>query len=652
MSRPRVIGWLLVLGTLLAYLPALHNGFVNLDDPDYVTANPMVQQGVTWVGVQWAFTGWHASNWHPLTWLSHMMDCELFRLNPSGHHLGNVLLHAANVGLLFVLWQRLTGAVLPSAVLAGLFAWHPLHVESVAWVSERKDVLSTFFGLLALLSYRAHAQRPEAPTPSVFPASRNYWLAVLWFALSLMSKPMLVTLPFVMLLLDFWPMARRAPILRLLAEKWPFLLLTLASCAVTILAQRAEAIASLDKYSLGLRLENVVTAYAGYLVKAFWPVHLAVFYPLQPPSGLAVAGAAGLLLGLSALVWRLAPARPYLAVGWLWYLGTLVPVIGLVQVGDQALADRYTYFPLIGIFLAVVWTVHDWATRSNGVPRPAATAIAIAVAGLAACLALTEHQLPFWRDSEALFSHALAVTPDNAAARLNLGSAYQADNRPEQALAEYKIALRLDSRRHEIYNNIGRLLSDAGRPAEALDYCRTAVLLDPASAASHIGLGVVLSELGRYDEALNEFAAAARLNAGEAAPHFQAGRTLLKLGRDGEAAAQFHEALRIDPDNLAMVVFIARIFAADSDPQGRDGAAALALVQQASAAGGAGQPAVLDTLAMACAETGHYDEAVQAEREAVAAATASGAREDATNMEQRLGLYQQHQPARISFKTE
>ncbi len=385
MPRARAIGLLLFLATLLAYLPALQNGFVNLDDKDYVTANPMVQRGVTWAGIKWAFAMWHASNWHPLTWLSHMADCSLFHLNPAGHHLVNVLLHAANAALVFALCLRLTIGLWTSAVIAALFAWHPLHVESVAWISERKDVLSTCFALLALLSYVRYAKATSdaeitnaaKPSPlATHHSSPFWWLALFFFACSLMSKPMLVTLPFVLLLLDFWPLRRHLPVGRQLFEKWPFFALTLASCVITVFAQQTEAIAPLTKFPLSLRIENAVVAYAGYLLKTIWPVHLAVFYPMPSviPWPTVAMAAAGLAL-ISVFVWRVAKPCPYLAVGWLWYLGTLVPVIGLVQVGDQALADRYTYFPLIGIFLGSRWRQaisHGVFCRQNFLPCPPA----------------------------------------------------------------------------------------------------------------------------------------------------------------------------------------------------------------------------------------------------------------------------------------
>ena len=651
MARPRFIGWLLVLATLLAYLPLLRNGFVNFDDPDYVTGNQMVLQGLTWKGIGWAFESWHASNWHPLTWISHMADCEVFRLNPAGHHLVNLLFHAANVWLLFVLWLRSTGFLWPSVLVAALFAWHPLHVESVAWVSERKDVLSTFFELLALLTY---VRWVKSGSGGIW--RRGYWLAVVFFALGLMAKPMVVTLPFVLLLLDFWPLRRFDPpggapgafrlstLKQRVLEKWPFFLLSLASCIITILAQRAEAIVPLAKYSLGLRLENVVIAYAAYLCKTVWPLPLAVFYPLLVPGWPAVALAAALLLALSVLVWRWAGSQPCLAVGWLWFLGTLVPVIGLLQVGDQALADRYTYFPLVGIFLAAAFGTKDLVEHFR-IPHwlPAAAAVLV----LVGCVIGSEFQLRWWRSSEALFSHALAVTPDNATVRLNLGEAYQEENRAAAALTEYRRALKLDPGCFEAYNNIGRLLNDEGKPAEALEYCRTAVALNSRSSPSHNGLGMVLAELGRFDEALSQFAEAERLDAGDAAPRFQSGRALLKLGRQAEALTQFRAALRLAPDSFGMVIYIARVLAADPAPQARNGAEALALAQQAARLAGLQQPVVLDTLAMAWAETGRFDEAADLARQAVALALASGAQEDATNMQQRLELYQKHEPARL-----
>jgi tetratricopeptide (TPR) repeat protein len=523
MSRPRVVGLALALVTLLVYLPVTRDNFLNYDDDDYVTENQVVQNGLTWTGIEWAFTTGRASNWHPVTWLSHMTDCELFRLNPGGHHFVNVLFHAANTMLLFILLLRLTGALWPSAFIAALFAWHPLHVESVAWISERKDVLSTFFALLTLLCYAGYAGGN---------CRRNYWLALLFFALGLMSKPMLVTLPFVMLLLDCWPLQRiqNKNLRRLAFEKWPFFLLTAISCTVTFFAQRNEAVASLAKVPLQLRFENTMTAYTGYLFKTVWPTHLSVFYPLpRHIPWLVVAISAALLVFISTMVWLERKRSPCLPVGWFWFVGTLVPVIGLVQVGDQAMADRYSYFPLIGIFIAVTFTFEKWAGRF---PFQKIVCVIAGVLILAICLVLTENQLRYWHDSESLFTHALAVTKDNAFARLNLGAALQDQQKFSEALIQYHEALRLDPNRHEVYNNIGKILSDQGKPQEALEYCRVAVQLDPKSSFSHDNLGIVLMELDRFNEAMGQFSEAAQLDAHYAPPHFQMGRALLKLGRD------------------------------------------------------------------------------------------------------------------------
>jgi tetratricopeptide (TPR) repeat protein len=656
MSWPRIVVLLLALVTLLSYLPVTHDGFLNYDDSDYVTQNQIVRNGLTWAGIKWAFTTWHASNWHPVTWLSHMADCELFRLDAGGHHFVNVLFHTANTILLFILLLRLTGALWPCAFVAALFAWHPLHVESVAWISERKDVLSTFFALLSLLNYATYAQKNRR---------QHFCFALVFFALGLMSKPMLVTLPFVMLLLDYWPLQRmkgrkledassQIPSFRtstynlLVLEKWPFFLLSAISCLITFLAQRNEAVASFAKVPLSLRFENMITAYAGYLLKMIWPVHLAVFYPL--PKQIAwpvVAVSAAILIIISAVVWRERRRSPCLLVGWLWFLGTLVPVIGLVQVGDQAMADRYSYFPLIGIFCAIVFFANEKARQFQFLKMPFAVA---AVSILAACLVLTENQLRYWHDSESLFRHALAISDESALAHLNLGEALQDQNKPAEALAEYREVLKLDPSRHEAYNNIARILDEQGKAQTALDYCRTAVRLDPKSAFSHNNLGLVLMELGDFNEALGEFSEATKLDANYASPRFQIGKILLKLGRAAEAMPHFREALAIEPDNYQMLIYVARVLAADENPQVRNGKDALALADEANQLTASPQAVGLDTLAMALAENGRFDEAAQAENQAVSLAAAAGQNDDVNLMQERLRLYKKSQPYRESFQ--
>jgi tetratricopeptide (TPR) repeat protein len=651
------MGLLLALITLLAYLPVARDGFVDYDDQDYVTENSVVQKGLTWTGIQWAFTTGHASNWHPLTWLSHMADCELFGLNPGAHHLVSVLFHTANAVLLFALLLRLTGQLWPSAFVAALFAWHPLHVESVAWISERKDVLSTFFALLTLLAYTRYAQKRS---------TLDYALALVFFALGLMAKPMLVTLPFVMLLLDYWPLRRvltfnsascgndaktgqLSTALRLVLEKWPFFLLVLISCVVTYLAQyRGEAVMTFQRFPLHLRIANALIAYERYLGKTFWPSDLAILYPL--PNHLSwiramASTAIGLLGGISWLIWRIHRQYPYLLVGWLWFLGTLVPVIGLVQVGIAAMADRYTYFPLIGVFIAVTFGVCDLAGRFQFPKAAVAVAAGLTLAG---CLVLTENQLRYWRDSETLFVHALAVTKDNHVAHVDLGVALELKGELNEALAEYRIAEQLAPELYHVHNNIGRLLDNLGHPNEALAEYRQAVLLKPSLPSLHNSTGVVLAELGRFDEAMSQFKEAAQLDPTYPWSHFEIGKMRLKQGRDAEAIDEFRAALRIDPKNFEILAYTAHVLAADENPQIRDGRTALVLAVKAKVLTGGAQPFVLDALGMACAETGDFTNALEVTQRAIDIATAIKMK-NIGPFHQRLELYKNHRPWRESF---
>ena len=642
MSRPRLIALLLALATLLVYLPAGTHPFVNYDDDDYITNNPPVKQGLTWAGLRWALTTWHASNWHPLTWVSHMADCSLFGLNAGAHHFVSVLLHAANAALLFLLLFRLTAALWPCAFIAALFAWHPLHVESVAWVAERKDVLSTFFALLSLLSYTRYAKES---------CRRSFWFAVLFLALGLMAKPMLVTLPFILLLLDHWPLRRtgsESPA-ALLREKIPFFLLAAAACVVTFLAQHhGAAVATLEKVSLAYRLENLPVAYAGYLSKIFWPANLSILYPLPKTiSGLSVAAALAVLILISAGVWRARKDSPYGIIGWLWFLGMLVPVIGLVQVGDQALADRYTYFSATGIFLAVTFGAAALARRFH-VPGALLTAVAAGI--LAACLALTAHQLRYWRDAETLFRHAIAVTGENETAQLNLGAALQSKGDWRDALTHYREALRLNARSYEASSNIGKILYEQGQPAAALEYCVQAVQINPGRAALHNNLALVLAELGRFDEAIQECTLAIQLDPRYASPRFQIGKLLLKKGLGTDSIANLKEALTIEPDNYPMLVYVARVLASDENPQVRNGTEAVALAVRIQRLSPQPQPVALDTMAMAYAEVGNFKLARQLQEQAVNLTDVAGQKEDAAALRNRLEHYSQGQPWRESFR--
>jgi tetratricopeptide (TPR) repeat protein len=677
MFQPRFIALLLALVTLTVYLPVLHDGFVNYDDDDYLTTNRVVKNGLTPAGVHWAFTTFHSANWHPVTWLSHMLDCQLFGLNPTAHHFVNALIHSTNAALLFILLLRLTRLAWPSLIVAGLFAWHPLHVESVAWISERKDVLSTLFALLALLSYTRYAHSVTSdkmqvthPSPVTPHLSRDYWFALIFFALGLMAKPMLVTLPFVMLLLDYWPLGRVAsgkwqvthgklkvtgseaenPQLSSfnfhILEKWPFFLLAVGSCVVTFLAQRGEAVRTLKQVSLSLRLENALLACSTYLFQIFWPSNLAVFYPMpEKIATTAIFISATILLLIFMLVWRARKICPCLVTGWLWFLGTLVPVIGLVKVGDAAHADRYTYFPAIGIFIAIVFGVWNLLKQ----PQAKKMFIAASLVALTACVALAEYQLAFWRDSETLFRRALAVTDNNSTAHINLGAALETEGQADAALREYREALRLDPNSFETANDIGKLLFEQGRSAEALEYCETAVRLKPDRATLHNNLGLALEALGRFDEARAQFAGAARLDITYAIPRFQTGRTLLKQGRDAEALPELFAALQIEPENLQFLIFTARVLASDENAQGRNGEQAVAVSDKARRLAGSSQPVILDTFAMALAEGNHFDEAKKIQLQAVKMVKNSNDREDLDLMQQRLKLYENRQPWRESF---
>jgi tetratricopeptide (TPR) repeat protein len=478
-QRIVVITTVLVTAILLIYAPALRNGFVGYDDPEYVTSNPHVNTGFSRENVVWAFTAAHSSNWHPLTWLSHALDCKLYGLNPVGHHLTSVLLHAANTLLLFWFLNAATGAVWRSALVAALFGLHPLHVESVAWVAERKDVLSTFFGMLAMLAY----------------LRRRAVLVAVLLACGLMAKPMLVSLPLLLLALDWWPLQRKFSI----AGKLPLFGLAAAASAMTIWAQRQSgSIAAIDGLPLGLRLSNAVVSYVEYLGKAIWPARLAVLYPF-PVAGIPawrVTASAALLIAITALVIVFRKQRPWLLVGWCWYLVTLAPVIGIVQAGMQSMADRYLYIPMIGLLIAMAWELS---------PR------AIPVAGVlvVACAVLTWRQIPVWHDGVTLFEHTLAVTQNNFIAQNNLGVELDRRGQPEAALVHYKEAVRIRPGDRHSENNYAQAMFDKGkrlleeeRFAEALAAMQESVRHRDDNAQAHLYAGVILASFGRYSEAL------------------------------------------------------------------------------------------------------------------------------------------------------
>lgn len=656
MSRPRFLALLLAFITLAVFLPVGRFAFVNFDDNEYVTENPFVKNGLTATGLRWAFTTAHSSNWHPLTWISHMTDCELFALNPGAHHFVNVLFHAANVALLFLLIVRLTREILPAAAIALLFAWHPLHVESVAWISERKDVLSTCFALLALLSYAKYVQ---------LKSRRSYWLALLFFALGLMSKPMLVTLPFVLLLLDWWPLNRfpcppsgvsgskisdrpGATLRHLLWEKVPFFTLTVASCVITFIAQKSgEAVISLARVPLSLRLENAPVAAAKYVLNIFWPAHLCVFYPMPVslPAFSVILSVAFLLL-LTVAAWRWRRSHPYCLMGWLWFLGTLVPVIGLLQVGGQAMADRYTYIPSIGFFLALVFLARDVAVRIQ-LPRIIAAGMLLLLG--TACILATENQLQYWRDGETLFRRAIAMNPRNDIALIDLGVALDAQDRFAESLVVYQKAEQIDPSRFQLHNNLGNVLGHLGRHAESLAEYRQAIALRPGNPFLHNAAGIELATLGRFADALAEFAAAEQCNPRLASPHLETAKVLFKLGRDPEAIAEFQRALPLDPGNYTILATIAHYLAASDNPATRDPQNALRLALRADELSGHAQPLVLDILAMAQAANGDYTNAITTAQTALDLAT-SAQMSNLDPIRQRLDLYHKNLPWQESFR--
>jgi tetratricopeptide (TPR) repeat protein len=654
MSRPRIAGLLLAFVTLLVYMPAAHNTFVMYDDGDYITENLVVQNGLTWAGFKWAFTTMHAANWHPLTWISHMADCEFFGLNAGGHHCVNALLHAVNGTLLFVLLLRLTAAFWPSVFIAALFAWHPMHVESVAWASERKDVLSTFFELLSLLAYARYADFSEVRSPK---SKVFYVLALVMFACALMSKPMPVTMPFVMLLLDCWPLKRfeisnfKFQIFRrLVFEKWPFFLLSAASSVATYFSQRSSAVVSLKGLPPDLRADNIIVSYIRYLLKLFWPENLAVIYPLPKLYPLwQLMPAAVALIAISWLVWRGRGRFAYLPVGWLWFVGTLVPVIGIVQVGSQAMADRYSYFPSIGIFIAVTFGALDLAARFQF----SKTALAITAGSiLAICLVLTENQLSFWTNDETLFRHAALATGENEVAHLNLGVALEKQDRYTEAIAEYREALRIYPKSVETHDNLANLLDRQGNTNAALAEFQTALRLDPKSIPPHNNLGTFYVEIGRFDDAMKQYAEAARLDPTDPHAFYLTGKLLLREGRDSEAIPQFQKAAQFGPDNFQMLAYIARVLASDEKPGIRNGSTAYLLASKANVLTDGVQPAMLDTLAMAYAELGRFDDARQAEQDAITLASKYSLKDDVDAMNERLQLYKISQPYRESYTND
>jgi protein O-mannosyl-transferase len=556
LERSAVI--LMVAVCLWAFGGVAKNGFINFDDGIYVYANPHVQSGLTFQGVLWAFKTMNAANWHPITWLSHMLDCQLYGLNPAGHHLTNLFLHIANALLLFLLLQNATGRFWESFAVASLFALHPLRVESVAWLSERKDVLSGFFAMLAMLAY-VHYTRRRSPG--------RYALTLFLFALGLMAKPMLITLPFIFLLLDFWPLQRskvsRIPghspeltfhandqglgVGALVIEKVPFFALSAASSLVTFIAQyKGGAVSSFELVPFKIRLINAWVSYWNYLEKIFWPSNLTVFYPhpvnqLQLWEGLV---AALFLVVASSLVISQARRRPFLFTGWFWFLIMLIPVIGIIQVGGQSMADRYTYLPSIGMFIIIAWTLPSLSW-------PAFHIKFLITAGFVAILILlsiiTWVQTGYWKENETLFRHAAALTTRNYLAHTLLGDALAAENKLDMAQIEYEKALAIWPQFPEAHNNLGMVLAKRGLHQEAMSHYEEVLRINPKNAAAHVNIASELAEQGEFDRAALHYVEALQIEPDSVTAHSGLGVVLACLQKMDRAIPLLTKAVELCP---------------------------------------------------------------------------------------------------------
>jgi len=624
-------------------------GFVNFDDNLYIYENPIVLKGLTFPGILWAFTHFWAFNWHPLTWLSHMLDCQFYGLNAGGHHLTNVLLHAATVILLFLVLRRMTGCLWRSAFVAAVFAIHPLRVESVAWLAERKDVLSGLFFMLTLGAYVGYARHPWSPA--------RYGLVVLLFALGLMCKPMLVTLPFVLLLLDYWPLnrlqantgnepvfrlARRQIPRRLILEKLPLLGLTVASCVITIFAQ-ARVIQLSENLSLPLRLGNVLISCVAYMDQMFWPSGLAVLYPVTA-GDVRIAGVAlslAVLAGISTGVIILHRRLPYLLTGWLWYLIMLVPVIGILQVGLQARADRYTYLPQIGLYLLLTWAAADlcagWRHRRVLLAGGAATI-------LVALIFCARAQTAYWKNSESLWTHTLARTSNNYIAHYSLGKALFEQGNVDEAIAQYQKALQIKPDYADVHETLGNALLQKGNADEAITQYQAALQINPHNAGAFYNLGNALFEQGNVDEAIAQYRKALQIKPDYADAHNNLGAALFRQGNVDEAIAQYQRALQIKPDKAEVQNNLAWLLATCPHASLRNGNQAVALAERANQLTGDGNPAMLGTLAAAYAEAGRFPEAVATAQHALQLAAAKSNTALAGSLQAELKFYQAGRP--------
>ena len=665
-NRGQIIAIYLFLSliSLAVFSQTVRYNFVNFDDDLYVYDARAIKAGLTIEGVATAFTKPHARNWHPLTTISHMLDCQLYGLKAGGHHATNVLLHTLAVLLLFRVLQQMTGSTWRSSLVAALFAVHPLHVESVAWVSERKDVLSAVFFFLMLSAYTSYARGPSVG---------RYLLVAGLFGAGLMSKPMLVTAPVILLLLDYWPLRRTAGrktksehrtvalsghsslVSRLILEKVPFFVLSVGACVVTFVVQK-RAVGAIPPLPLPWRVENAVVSYLIYVWQTLWPTRLAVFYP-HPNDTLTVWEvilASGLLvtITLTAILFR--SKRPYLFTGWLWYLVMLMPVIGLVQVGEQGHADRYTYLPHVGLFLLMVWGVADVIQPHRSMWRFAAVTAPVIIAALAVMAYI---QTSYWRNSETLWTHALAVTSNNDFAHNNLGYLCIDSGNLNEAIAHFEAAAMIrHNKTHKHYNvgsafvemNLADALARKGESDEAMVHYQESIRLEPNYADAYYNRGNLLLAKGNIDDAIADWEKTLQLQPNDADAHTCLGNALLRKGSLNEAIAHYQTALALAPDDPHSRNNLAWILATSSDDKIRDGGKAVEFAQQAVAISGGREPQFIRTLAAAYAENGRFSESIAAAQQAAMIANMQGKRRLANNLEKDLLLYRAYLPLRAN----
>jgi tetratricopeptide (TPR) repeat protein len=679
----RWITGVLVVVTLVLYFQTATFDFTIFDDNQYVSGNAVVQHGLGYDSIIWAFTTGYTGNWIPVTWLSHMAVCDVFGVNAGAHHLVNVALHIFNAILLFFLLRQMTGAVWRSAIVAALFAWHPLRVESVAWVSERKDVLSTLFGLLSIWAYKEYAFKSRSFEKNL--AGRFYFFALLSFAIGLMSKSVLVTWPFLLLLLDYWPLDRlelfplnHRQLKAIVTEKIPFLLLALVVSVVTFATQtEGRGLEAITGLPLSNRLANAVISYWRYLDKTFLPINLAVFYP-HPGSWplLNICLALAAFLSLSGMALYTLRNRPWIFVGWFWYVGTLLPVIGLVQVGAQSMADRYTYIPHVGLFIAIVWSVAEWTNRQSR--RWAMIGVTIVI--LLACICVSWAQINFWENSVTLFGRALAVTSENSMAENNYAVALGENGPLDERIKHYSEAVRIKPTHFSARVNLGQALYESGRFQEATNQLMQAVQIYTNHAVAYYDLGLALTALKEWGKAEQSFAVAAKMDMNDVVAYQMWAKTLLAQSKyadaiyplsrvlklspeSAEAHAQmavaleqqgqfesaikyYRETVRIQPDCLEALNNLSWLLATQLDARLRNGSEAVQLAQRACDLTSYEQPIFIGTLAAAYAEAEQFDDAQKTAKKAIEVAESLNQKELAEKNRKLLESYQEYKPYR------